>query len=699
MVCSKELLFDGGISDLDVDIVFAFPDQCQMLMNQADAYYFSQEIKKASVVYSRLIRRLAFAPTLNNLTAAKPVPDKPSPSKLALAEAYKRACDDWKLVISSEKQPVLQLESILNQARSKLNRIALGQDIFAHPANWVPRDAFQVYFNDAAQAMKNFDQLSNRLSQYKKAIGVEVKALIEQITTNAENVDGIEAAQIRINELTGTSGILLTNVNKINILHRAVQGQRGTIQKVFENVEQDLRDKFSFDPQSILDGMASFCMMPSKLFAGAEALTLAYKAMTTVESIGGVPVPKNYAIKQLVQLRKEMGSQIARISDLTKCISETKDGTIDVEDPGALKILATSDDIEHILSEYGSAIRGDNAEALKAALKGYIDAVIARNNVILEYNAGLQLLEEAKANKAYHQTQIDEEGKRIINSELSQRLPLIYSWLKKIVDDNWFTAVQCLDNAARATRFWGLVDVDCYKLLDNRYESRSEALKSVFNAIWDACRSRMTSFGNVLPANWPSAGKGQGKFLALTDMELQSLKTPRNIGGKTRYSVSVNFQPRDFLTGQSCVRLYLVRFWIIGATVKPDIPNRNLLSVNIKHMGAESFWNEWGRRFDFVHDCVDMSFKYNARMVQILDDCKYSDDVVLMQTELTKEYAGDKLDLTKEGWKSTDATTHALIGPFSTWYIELLCENDCNPGLDLSKVSEAYLEICTTILI
>ncbi|KUM60802.1 hypothetical protein ACN42_g6327 [Penicillium freii] len=101
--------------DLQASQVFAFPDQCQMLLRQADLAFFSsapEEIERAAVLYRRILDRLNF------LKSADVGKEELPP----LIKAYNRLTNEWKMTLSPEKT----LRSIRDQAEKRLNKMYVG---------------------------------------------------------------------------------------------------------------------------------------------------------------------------------------------------------------------------------------------------------------------------------------------------------------------------------------------------------------------------------------------------------------------------------------------------------------------------------------------------------------------------------------------------------------------------------------------
>lgn len=97
-----------------------------MILNKADRLFFTNDkdsIDGAKTLYSRILRRLAFLPTLiKALTPSTKREDDTPQIKLA----YDNIEANWQLTVSA----LTQLQAVYNQAIGRLNKIALGEDMF-----------------------------------------------------------------------------------------------------------------------------------------------------------------------------------------------------------------------------------------------------------------------------------------------------------------------------------------------------------------------------------------------------------------------------------------------------------------------------------------------------------------------------------------------------------------------------------------
>ncbi|KAF2477201.1 uncharacterized protein BDR25DRAFT_251807 [Lindgomyces ingoldianus] len=687
-ITAKCLNFDGQEEDLKVDIVTAFPDQCQMLSNQGDAFYFSGDVGNAREVYSRLTKRLAFVPTLNT-----------SDLKSPLAKAYQQARDDWKLIISPDKKPVAQLGSLLNQTTTKLNRIGLNQDIFGHAPNWVPRLAFWLYFNTLNSMLIILEKQTTTLKRYEDALRTNAKEIEKEIAQSIANADGLAAAKVQIDQLTNSSGIMQGYVAKIRAAKPKLEQKHDKITAQMDKVKDDIQNKLNFNPQDIVEGFASFCMMPSKLSAIGQVAAEGYKAFSTVHNTEGYDVEKDCVIDQLTAL------QNATLESFNQCIADPTvgpDGSITPPDQTA--ILAAKEDINKVINDFKSAIPKSDRDALSTALDEYMQTVLDRNDAMLRYTAALQLLGDASSSEDFYKSQQEREGDEVIENAANQGLPLIYTWMKKAINDYSFAVMQSLDYAARAGSFWGLMKISSTAELDDALKSgvpTLDCLKTARDHIWNVCYDRMASFTKFRPSVWPPDDHGRGAFEPLNAAELDTLK--RGIvevdsitkeESKT-YGVYLTLDPKrlhQLFAGKSLVRLHQVRFWALGATVSQNAIGQHLIQVELKHMGREQFCDENGTWFDFDHEIVVVKFAYDSTAVKTIDDCTPA--AAQAKENMTGDFTGAEPVITESGEIVRDAPSAAAVGPFTTWMVQL--KESSNPGLNMEKVTKACIEFCYT---
>ncbi|OAP55689.1 hypothetical protein AYL99_09841 [Fonsecaea erecta] len=653
--------FDGRPEDLAVSQVCAFPDQCQMLLDAADRLFFTNnpvDIGSAAVYYLRLSQRLAFVPNLSVAVESS----TETASKLQLAYASAEASG---LTLSA----IPRLQQVYARAKSGLNKISLQQDLFGHSPNWDPRLSVDFYTDGLDQLLANLKDIEASVQGYYKAIVLGNEADSKQNFQTASAAFNNNTDQIAF--LTGDNGILKTSATKITALTPKLTRARDDIKAKVQAVESDIRKNINLNPTDLLDALATVAMAPSEGFAAAEGASVAYKAWTTVDDAQGDSVNKDFIISQL-------GSCEGTLESLSEAYSVRDDGHVSVDDPGAMKIIAAANSLENIVARYKSAITGADADALKASLDTYISVIQQRNDAVLTYNAGLQMLHEAHVNAAYNQKQMETLGTAIATAD--PKLPAVYQWLDQTQNQTRLDIMQQLNYAARALRFWGLYPTFTfaepgpllgYQDLQNNYDT----LKSTF-------KEYIAKYSLTPPHVWPGDGE-PGIVIELDRSQIPSFLTPTSDGGKFELFWIINASD-PYFPGMYNIRLSQVRVWIIGPSLTPDPLGRQLLTVEIQHIGNEQIVSPEREIYTFVHDAVSFQFKYDVSRVKTKADCT---DQVIFDKEVIE--AGDFTSKTPD----TDLTTAlAPLGPFTMWRI--IVDPAENPGLVMNtgNVSTVMME-------
>ena len=649
---------NGNDSDLMMDQVFAFPEQCQMLISKADNLFFSNSIEdreRASLLYTRLIDRLSFL-------AAGPEMYKGS----NLSTAYDKIESTWKLTVA----PMVTLKSVYEQAKCRLNRLILGQDMWGHGENWVPRLSIQFYDDYVSSQLKLLVQEEKVISDYEAA-WKESKETMAQVKKGINSMQSHkEAAEAKIKVLTDENGPLKMSVYKIAAFTPQLKAKRTGLAKELRNINLD-----KFDTQVIVDAFSTLAGLKVEFGSLKKLGSLGYdlyKEHTIVRDADGKKVEKKYVINQL-------GACADTLESLLEAFSTRKDHTIEIDDPGCIKILAGIKDIKKIMEQFKNVLPKEWQKKLDGDLDEYVKLIQTRNDAVMEYNAAIQLLAESLNDRDYYQEQALKLAQA--GTELDSGLPAIIYWLRKARDGLRLMIMQNLNYQGRAIRYWGLRDnitmLNAQPLRDAVFlHAQQEKLHQAFA---DSLHQYATNVRNV----WPARDEQQGLFKTLTAEQVTALK---NSGTKTSNGMEYNlFLTIDPVTDQNTfqaridIRLSQIRLWLIGADVAPEPAGRKLLSVQLIHSGDDDIQDERGTEHKFSHDPVAIRFDYDAGKVATADDA-VSRHVFSRQQIQDDHYIGD--NVTK--------SSIAALGPYTTWRVRVL--ESANRGLDLRGLREAYLE-------
>jgi hypothetical protein len=142
------------------------------------------------------------------------------------------------------------------------------------------------------------------------------------------------------------------------------------------------------------------------------------------------------------------------LNSLQEAYLTRKDGTIDIDDPGALKILALQSDVDNWLDKFQNAIPSSLRDKIKTDMDDYVQLVQKRNQAVVALNTTIQVLYQAEKDLAYYTQQHKDLGQQLLS--IDTKLPAICFWLKKSRNDMKLLILQTLNYASRALRFWCL---------------------------------------------------------------------------------------------------------------------------------------------------------------------------------------------------------------------------------------------------
>jgi hypothetical protein len=411
-------------------------------------------------------------------------------------------------------------------------------------------------------------------------------------------------------------------------------------------------------------------MCPTGFGVLTQAAGAAYKSWTEIKDNTGFPVDKNDIISQLATCENTFES-------LSDAFTTRDDDTIAVDDPGAMKIIASADALKDLVTKFKSAIPQGDADTLDQELDNYVSLINQRNNAVLTFNSALQLLQQALQDVQYYQTQQDQLGEDAL--KLDPSLPSVSFWMKKQMNDIQYDIMQRLNYEGRAIQYWGLMKP--FPFNQPGPLRGSIALSGNQITLSNKFEDAYTKYSQSIWTWWPSSSSQMGQLYQFKSAELSTLK--RNVNNV--YGVVLNF---DALTmshtagttfgGRANVRLNQVRVWLLGAKVSTDQSGRKPLMVEINQSGNETILDPSNTAYSFSHDPVNIQFTYDATNVKTLQDCSTS--VVLGTESIQNDFTGGKPTEDSMG----------PIGPFSQWRIQVKASE--NAGLDMSGVTAGYME-------
>lgn len=621
------------LKEMFVPFMFVHPSQCAMTLEKVKLMYFSADpvknpdgIKDIAVLLKRLQQRTAI---FKNLTVSSD-----------LSKYYQ---DNEQSIGATDS--LNSLGQIYDAATNLLNNLTKGLDFFGYENQYVPLTSFAFYRELLKDLISNFSIIETSYDSYYKSLK-DQKATIDAVKLARQQQESIVTQSASaIDQLRNN---LLETGNIIDSYQYILSPQKTALLDKMEQLEDEIKDYFDFNFKSFLSSLTMIAFAPkSALMWVTQIAELGFEGTQEITDSQGDQVNKDYLVGKIESVE-------ATIKGLIEAYSEKSDGTLEIDDPGASKLIANEDKILDLLDDFYNKFP-DQISDLKVLFQDYVSTIISRNNKILTYNAIVQLL------RKNHQ-QIDQAKQKIksLNDEALKHMKPEWPDLAAFVSQMYYSTrsiiMETMDLAARAYGFWALDDNR--NLIAAAYGEKSlpEINTAVFtqvqNTILNAYRSAVEKFGN-------GAGVFRGIVVNLNEYQVESLKSMNQVMISipvVRASTSIS--P---FAGMCNIRLFKVRVWVKGAKTSD-----NMLQVNIIHTGKEQITYTDDNVFTFKHDPKYTMFRYNLTNNKILED-------------------GDL------GWQDTESKKiYALVGPFTYWSIKL--DKRWNKDLDLSGITDVTIE-------
>lgn len=319
----------------------------------------------------------------------------------------------------------------------------------------------------------------------------------------------------------------------------------------------------------------------------------------------------------------------------------------------------------------------------------------------MEYNASVQLLAKALADKEFFRAKDEDLGQVIISYDPES--PTVRLRLVKFRQDLRHTLLATMYSAERALQFWGLVKRFARIPVADDF-SDIDLLKTRllhFDSVFENTLTNMAgNAGTIWPGLSPGVSMGKGKFFHLpadvvarfrdepTERMVVGADPPRTSRLYETYFSIPAVRENDGkrladLAGHADVRIDSVRPWLYGARVG----RRNgkfELTVRLVHLGHDTIVAPDNEVFEFKHDSVMTGSTYDPTTATKVEDLARA---VVQDTTRWPSFR----DLALQARTETSGQVVASIGPFATWRLSVFEEE--NLDLDVKGVTDIAIEV------
>ena len=626
--------FDAAIMRT-VPFVFAHPDQCQMLLRKAAALYYAgtgSSLSQAAALLERLVARLGFVEGLQPEDAL-----------------YKAYSDASYTLAMPDALPMLA--SVYDSASSLLRQFRLGQDYYGRSNTYTPRGSHTFYDKQSQRLLLNLEKIEVTYAAYYEAQR-EQTVTVDMVVESLHQADMlIEETRSQIEQLKAESGKTAISIAGYEPV---IKRKHEAVQALIKEAEAEIRSSVSLNFADVVEGLTMVAFAPTKAMTSLQTGNLIFKGITQLPDDLGTSVNKDYLIDSLTAIA-------ATEAGLLEGYQLQNDGTLQVDDPGAAKLLAVEQDLMTLLNSYRSRL--SNLKKLKEAFDDYVKCVIDRNNFVVHYNAIIALWINYSDRIQYYTAKKEQLSSDQADA-YNPNLPLVAAYIAQMYQDAKSQVMESLYMTQRSLRFWSLTQVDAIQqVLAGRPLSKISSidLTKVQSNLIRQYANAVENFGHDAQ-KFPAPSAANGIIYPLSTSQLDALKENNGVILSIPAVYPETDKSSSPFAGWANIRLNKVRVWLRGAKTAD-----NSLLVSIRHFGKETIVDARGVDYAFSHDPITIGFKYNTSTNAIDEDGELA---------------------------SIESQTYSLVGPFATWRV--MIEPRYNDSLDLSQVTEGYFEFFGT---
>ncbi|KAF8573551.1 hypothetical protein K439DRAFT_956966 [Ramaria rubella] len=353
---------------VQAQIPFAHPVQCAMLLEKANIFFYinSSKLKDhATRLYQRLIDRLSFLPL------------KPTDP---LYKAYQES-------LIMPRTSLDDLKRIAEMASAQLLTLQSGLNYNGHAPQWVPRGNYTFF-------KKSLDDSLADLTLFENAYTAYQAALLEQDKLNDAVKLTYDKTSQTVNSLTADIKdleMMLENLNNGIIRKKPeVEEAKQALIKAYNAETRVINNAFGLSVPQLVNAFTLIAFSPGKLMLPLQAGNLIYQGFTSVPTIDGLSVTKEYLASQFKKSE-------ATLKDVSTALKTKINGKYPLDDAFVTRLIVEKEQMLAQLDSFSTETFGGvndarEREDLKNKFNTFIDVVTKRNELILQYNVTVKLI-------------------------------------------------------------------------------------------------------------------------------------------------------------------------------------------------------------------------------------------------------------------------------------------------------------------
>lgn len=617
-------------------VMYAHPEQCEMLLGQIKMRFFVMDFEKSDEVYAvwELLVRLA-----RRTEAFYHLPvDTP------LAHAYQ---EEEKI---GATHSVERLEAVWLQTVRFQEYLLQGLDYMGRKQDYVPLLSFQSYKNNLTDMEAHMHSIKELKCRYLEQEEKRERQRERYQSMDREYRDIREGLDEDIRILADR---LKKTQNDILLYNRKMQQKKPELTLQMKRFEKAVKEHSGFELSKIISSMTFVAFAPeSPVMWGAAGMEILVDADKTIEDNSGVSINRNYLTGRMEKLS-------LTLENLQEICGQQEDGELFLADPGGQKLLAVQEEIESIVRQVDLKLE-EESEELRKSVEDFVQAVLERNQAVLSYNSIVGLIQ-----KKQEEAVEAERRQKLLRDENFQRQSFWCQSDDGMVEELCQNAeIMLLDAyslAVKSYAFWSLdtkgLELSDIFYIDGHWDLSREKIKYALMKLQDKYQKAVERSSVWLKG-------GQTVSVKLSREQLQDLQSR----GCTVVPVTwESFERRNCdnpFTGMYDVRVSGVKVFLEGLYFAGE--NRRV-RMTITQMGEERCMDQNGVWHSFSHEPCSTMFEYDA------------------------ESGREIIDGSLEGKETGTWEEHrALVGPFARWRIQI--ERTANKKMDALELKGGRME-------
>lgn len=547
--------------------------------------------------------------------------------------------------------------------------------VFNKPPTWVTRETFESLrktFEDTAAATKPLEASFYELAaDYENRNRERLDMKAHQETLAASSSGALAAYKVTRDLLPATKARIEAATTALNTARAALLA---TQDELVESLKQ-----FHCDINKLLSAaeMMAFCSGSSEMAIGmgmVQLFGIINAGQTKIPTTDGGSVDKKYFIHSLVKIDGDLQAGME---------TNVQDGTGTLGDGKTPTYLAQLDKLDDMIDQVSNAV-GEDGVAAKRAIQAYRDALVARSEAILDYNATI-----LTAGQYYHEYEVANEelqavrdGKQLVTAYDRQ----IFSGYARRYQQQVEELLETLDSLARKLDFLTLGRGESFDQLRREWlaywyddappthdtTTFLTSLTSMEKAL--ASDSAGKNPMNPFPEETPPAILLSETRARLPPDLLDTLRTEREVTFTLVPASTKRLRPGEVRVtatdGMFDLRVSTVRPHVVGATTRTGVVRVGLTCEGDSRIDDVLT----GDVYRFHHDTVDTTFDHFTSFVE--------------------PGARDVYEPVRDGHAGTvGGGVLDMVGLFGRWTLWLTEAKDgsCNQQLDLTNLTDVIL--------